>query len=449
MNVTIPSGPRHGTLTVPASKSWAHRILITAALSKNASRIICDGISKDISATMDCLNALGANITAELRDDGCTELFVTPIKVTVDHSDSTALYAHLFCKESGSTLRFLIPVVGALGKDAVFHMEGRLSERPIDALTDVLKEHGMSFMQDGKYLYCRGKLTAGHFSIPGNISSQYISGLLLACPLLDDESDIEITGPIESGDYINMTVRALTDAGADLTRNENTYHIVPKGRLSVTGDLIVEKDWSSAAFPLCMGAFSKDGITVKGLNTDSIQGDKEILNILKGFGADISVTYDRIGNINDHVPGQQNDGSDKNTSGNRLCTITVKKGCLKGQTIDASRIPDLVPVISVVAAGALGETRIIHAERLRLKESDRLFTTASMLKSLGADIEETEDGLIIKGKESLTGGTTEAFNDHRIAMSAAVAAGISTGPVTVLGAECTDKSFPGFWDELL
>ena len=432
MNVTIPSGPRHGTLTVPASKSWAHRILITAALSAEKSRIICDGISKDITATMDCLNALGANITSELRDDGCTELLVTPIKVTVDHSDSTALYAPLLCKESGSTLRFLIPVVGALGKDAVFHMEGRLSERPIDALTDVLKKHGMSFMQDGKYLYCRGKLTAGHFSIPGNISSQYISGLLMATPLLDSASDIEITGNIESGDYINMTAHAVRTAGVELTQNENIYHIEPKGRFSVSGDLIVEKDWSSAAFPLCMGAFSKEGITVTGLNTDSIQGDKEILNILKGFGADISITRE-----------QESDVS------NGLSSVTVKRGILKGQTIDASRIPDLVPVISVVAAGALGETRIIHAERLRIKESDRLFTTATMLKNLGADIEETEDGLIIKGKATLNGGTTEAFNDHRIAMSAAVAAGISASPVTVLGAECTDKSFPGFWDKLL
>ena len=432
MNVTIPSGPRHGTLTVPASKSWAHRILITAALSAKNSRIICDGISKDITATMDCLNALGANITSELRDDGCTELLVTPIKITVDHSDSTAMYAPLLCKESGSTLRFLIPVVGALGKDAVFHMEGRLSERPIDALTDVLKKHGMSFMQDGKYLYCRGKLTAGHFSIPGNISSQYISGLLMATPLLDSASDIEITGNIESGDYINMTAHAVRTAGVDLIQNENIYHIEPKGKLSVSGDLIVEKDWSSAAFPLCMGAFSKEGITVTGLNTDSIQGDKEILNILKDFGAEISITREQ--------------GSDVS---NGLISVTVKRGILKGQTIDASRIPDLVPVISVVAAGALGETRIIHAERLRIKESDRLFTTATMLKNLGADIEETEDGLIIKGKETLNGGTTEAFNDHRIAMSAAVAAGISVTPVTVLGAECTDKSFPGFWDELL
>ena len=432
MNVTIPSGPRHGTLTVPASKSWAHRILITAALSAKNSRIICDGISKDITATMDCLNALGANITSELRDDGCTELLVTPIKITVDHSDSTAMYAPLLCKESGSTLRFLIPVVGALGKDAVFHMEGRLSERPIDALTDVLKKHGMSFMQDGKYLYCRGKLTAGHFSIPGNISSQYISGLLMATPLLDSASDIEITGNIESGDYINMTAHAVRTAGVELTQNENIYHIKPKGKLSVSGDLIVEKDWSSAAFPLCMGAFSKEGITVTGLNTDSIQGDKEILNILKDFGAEISITREQ--------------GSDVS---NGLISVTVKRGILKGQTIDASRIPDLVPVISVVAAGALGETRIIHAERLRIKESDRLFTTATMLKNLGADIEETEDGLIIKGKETLNGGTTEAFNDHRIAMSAAVAAGISVTPVTVLGAECTDKSFPGFWDELL
>ena len=449
MNVTIPSGPRHGTLTVPASKSWAHRILITAALSAKNSRIICDGISKDITATMDCLNALGANITAKLRDDGCTELLVTPIKITVDHSDSTALYAPLLCKESGSTLRFLIPVVGALGKDAVFHMEGRLSERPIDALTDVLKEHGMSFMQDGKYLYCRGKLTAGHFSIPGNISSQYISGLLMATPLLDSASDIEITGNIESGDYINMTAHAVRTAGVELTQNENIYHIEPKGRFSVSGDLIVEKDWSSAAFPLCMGAFSKEGITVTGLNTDSIQGDKEILNILKGFGADISTTREQGCDAPENAILQPDGMLYKPSAENGLCSITVKRGSLKGQTIDASRIPDLVPVISVVAAGALGETRIIHAERLRIKESDRLFTTATMLKNLGADIEETEDGLIIKGKETLTGGTTEAFNDHRIAMSAAVAAGISTGPVTVLGAECTDKSFPGFWEELL
>ena len=169
--------------------------------------------------------------------------------------------------------------------------------------------------------------------------------------------------------------------------------------------MIVEKDWSSAAFPLCMGAFSEEGMTVTGLNPDSIQGDKEIVKILENFGAEILVS------VSDEMKG-------------KLSAITVKKGSLKGQIIDASRIPDLVPVISVVAAGALGETRIIHAERLRIKESDRLATTTAMLKALGADIEETEDGLLIHGKKELSGGTADSFNDHRIAMSAAVAAGI-------------------------
>nr|MCR4993430.1 3-phosphoshikimate 1-carboxyvinyltransferase [Lachnospiraceae bacterium] len=209
-------------------------------------------------------------------------------------------------------------------------------------------------------------------------------------------------------------------AGIKIKKEENIYHIEGDQCYNVTGTRIVEKDWSSAAFPLCMGAFSEKGMTVPGLNLSSIQGDKEILNILKGFGAEVS----------------------------EGCSVTVKKGTLKGQIIDASRIPDLVPVISAVAAGAKGETRIIHAERLRLKESDRIATTVSMLRSLGADAEETADGILIRGKDRLPGGTVDSFNDHRIAMSAAVAAGICLSDVTVLGAECTDKSFPGFWEEL-
>jgi 3-phosphoshikimate 1-carboxyvinyltransferase len=187
-----------------------------------------------------------------------------------------------------------------------------------------------------------------------------------------------------------------------------------------------------------MGAFSEEGVTVPGLNTSSIQGDKEIIRILAGFGAEVTeeTSSDTTGTLN-------------NDASCGLRSVTVKKGTLKGQEIDASRIPDLVPVISVVAAGALGETRIIHAERLRLKESDRIATTVSMLRSLGADAEETEDGILIKGKGQLAGGTVDPFNDHRIAMSAAVAAGICETDVTVTGAECTDKSFPGFWDQMI
>ena len=420
MNKTISHGPKNGIFEVPSSKSQAHRMLITAALSKSAGKLIVNGISKDISATIKCLNAMGADIRITENGSGSSEISIRPIIKTDDRSGMSAMYKPLPCGESGSTLRFLIPIAGALGIDVVFHMEGRLSERPLGALTDALSAHGMSFMQDGKYLYCRGSLTSGTFTIPGNISSQYISGLIMALPLLKGDSVINITGSIESGDYIAMTVAAVESAGIKIKKEENIYHIEGDQCYNVTGTRIVEKDWSSAAFPLCMGAFSEKGMTVPGLNLSSIQGDKEILNILKGFGAEVS--------------GE--------------CSVTVKKGTLKGQVIDASRIPDLVPVISAVAAGAKGETRIIHAERLRLKESDRIATTVSMLRSLGADAEETADGILIRGKDRLPGGTVDSFNDHRIAMSAAVAAGICEGDVSVTGAECTDKSFPGFWEEL-
>lgn len=420
MNKTISHGPKSGIFEVPSSKSQAHRMLITAALSKSAGKLIVNGISKDISATIKCLNAMGADIRITENGSGSSEISVRPIIKTDDRSGMSAMYKPLPCGESGSTLRFLIPIAGALGIDVVFHMEGRLSERPLGALTDTLSAHGMSFMQDGKYLYCRGALTSGTFTIPGNISSQYISGLIMALPLLKGDSVINITGSIESGDYIAMTVAAVESAGIKIKKEENIYHIEGDQCYNVTGTRIVEKDWSSAAFPLCMGAFSEKGMTVPGLNLSSIQGDKEIPNILKGFGAEVS-------------------GG---------CSVTVKKGTLKGQIIDASRIPDLVPVISAVAAGAKGETRIIHAERLRLKESDRIATTVSMLRSLGADAEETADGILIRGKDRLPGGTVDSFNDHRIAMSAAVAAGICEGDVSVTGAECTDKSFPGFWEEL-
>jgi 3-phosphoshikimate 1-carboxyvinyltransferase len=229
-----------------------------------------------------------------------------------------------------------------------------------------------------------------------------------------------------------MTVKAVEEAGISFDRQGYTFKISGNQEYRAAEKLIVEKDWSSAAFPLCMGAFSEEGVKVTGLNMDSVQGDKEIVKILEGFGANVSVS------IPESVSGNSEQSG-------KLATVTVRKGSLKGQVIDASRIPDLVPVISVVAAGAEGETRIIHAERLRIKESDRLATTTAMLKALGADIEETEDGLHIKGKTELTGGTVESFNDHRIAMSAAVAADICRSEVTVNGAECTDKSFPGFW----
>lgn len=409
---TVKAGERSGRVAIPASKSWAHRLLIVAALSSQKSVIVCDGASEDIDATAECLKALGAGITADGK-----QLTVTPIDELPDYNYGVVLP----CKESGSTLRFLTPVVGALGVSASFYMEGRLPFRPMDVLYDCLSEHGMKFEKVGSILNVSGHLEPGRYLVPGNISSQYISGLLMALPLLDGESTLEIIGNIESVDYIRMTEAALKMAGYDINSQGNIYEIKPVGRFGMPAECRVESDWSSASFFLAMGALSKNGITVKGMNPDSAQGDKEITNVLQSFGA--SVCW------NDR-------------------DVTVKADSLKGINVDASQIPDLVPVIATVAALAEGKTYIYNAERLKLKESDRLKTTESMLKSLGADVTATDDGLVIYGKNMLSGGACESYNDHRIAMSAAVAALRCRQDVVIDGAECTAKSFASFWDRI-
>lgn len=407
---TVLPGARSGHVKIPASKSQAHRILICAALSRGETDIVCDGISNDISATIGCMRALGAEI--EKRETG---LHVRPVTGT-----ETGV-CHMPCGESGSTLRFLLPVVGALGARAVFHMEGRLPERPLDPLDRELERHGMTITKNGALLECSGQLHGGEFTLPGNISSQYISGLLMALPLLRDDSVLHVLEPVESKDYIAMTEDVLSLSGIHFKKSGNDYIISGCQRYAFPEKLRVEGDYSSAAFFLCMGALSNRGVTVSGLDPSSSQGDRRIIPILSQFGAFVSVN-----------------GED----------VSVRRGELHGITIDASMIPDLIPVLSVVAAAAQGETRVINAGRLRLKESDRLNTTSRMLGALGADVTETEDGLIIRGKPSLAGGSADSFGDHRIAMSAAAAAGVCTGPVTVAGAECTAKSYPGFWDDL-
>lgn len=409
----VKAGERSGLVTVPASKSWAHRLLIAASLSRDPSVIICDGSSADIDATADCLRAMGAGI------DVCKER-ISVVPINRNHINNDCGEVRLCCRESGSTLRFLVPVVGALGLNAVFVMEGRLPQRPMDAYFDCLSEHGMKFNKEDNLLHISGQLNPGKYSIPGNISSQYISGLLLALPLLNKESTLEITGSVESADYIRMTESALKAAGYEAVLRNNTYTIGSANLYNMPGECRVESDWSSASFFLSMGALSQGGINVCGMNPDSAQGDRRILDILKEFGADISVSKD---------------------------CIKVKYGHLKGIRLDASQIPDLVPVIASVASLAEGETVIYNAERLKLKESDRLATTESMLRALGGDVTKTDDGLIIRGQRELEGGECESYNDHRIAMAAAVAALRCKKDVTVKGAECTAKSFGSFWDK--
>ncbi len=411
MNISIAPGERSGRVKIPASKSQAHRLLICAALGEKETLIECDGLSADIRSTAQCLNALGADIRSSADE---SSLSVRPLEEVPEG------LCHLPCGESGSTLRFLLPVCGALGAQAVFHMEGRLPQRPLAPLDAQLKAHGMELRQEGQLLCCSGKLEAGDYELPGNVSSQYISGLLMALPLVEGDSRLTVTGSIESAAYITMTEDALGLSNIAFTKENNSYSIPGAQRCRLPGSLRVEGDFSNAAFFLSMGALSPEGIEVTGLNPASHQGDKAGVDILRAFGAEI----------------RELEGG-----------YFVRRCKLRGLTIDAKPIPDLIPVLSVVAALAEGETRIVNAGRLRLKESDRLASTAALIRSLGGEAEELEEGLVIQGKPRLSGGSVDSWGDHRIAMAAATAACGCTSPVELSGAQAVNKSYPRFWED--
>ena len=332
MNQTVSPGPRTGSVRIPASKSQAHRLLICAALGAQPVALRCDGVSADIAATARCLYALGSDIT----DDGAGTLRIDPI------AGEMSAHADLFCGESGSTLRFLLPVVGALGADVTFHMEGRLPKRPLSPLDAVLTAHGMTIRRDGALLHAGGRLRPGAYALPGDVSSQYISGLLMALPRLPGESTLAVTGRLESAGYIAMTEDALRLSGIRLQKRERTYTISGGQTARLPARCHVEGDWSNAAFFLCMGALSPAGVTVTGLASDSSQGDRAVLDVLRRFGADVRETQD---------------------------AVTVRRGALRGVTIDAAPIPDLIPVLSVVAALADGQTQIVNAARLRTQDA--------------------------------------------------------------------------------
>ena len=278
----------------------------------------------------------------------------------------------------------------------------------------------MTIRQNHDLLYCGGRLRPGEFSLPGDVSSQYISGLLMALPLLNEGSALTVTGGLESAAYVTMTEDTLRRGGVSLRKTGGTWHIPGGQRLRFPDRLTAEGDWSNAAFFLCMGALSPEGVTVHGLDLASSQGDRAVLNILAAMGARVSTE----------------NGS-----------VTVRRGELKGVAIDAGPIPDLIPVLCVTAAGAEGDTQIFNAGRLRLKESDRLRTTAQLLTALGGSVEEQPNGLLIHGTGRLRGGIADSYGDHRIAMSAAVASCLCESPVTVQGMACVSKSYPHFWED--
>lgn len=404
-NVTFSPFTPRGTVEAPPSKSDVHRAIICAALSRGVCRIAPVALSNDIKATIACAEALGAKTQLENNT------------LTVD---GTALFrektAALDCGESGSTLRFFIPVAAFGGVTATFTGSGRLPERPIGILTDALPKAGVRCETAGGLpLTVSGQLKSGRFELPGNVSSQFITGLLFVLPLLDGDSDIVLTSPIQSAGYINMTIRTMAQFGVEVGIADNGWHIRGRQRY-VPGDYKTDGDWSQAAFFLVSAAIGGE-VTVTNANIDSAQGDRRIAGLLREFGAQLD---------------------------QRGSAITVKAAPMRAIEINAAQIPDLVPVLAVCAAFAEGTTRIYNAERLRIKESDRLKTTAALINALGGAVRELPDGLEITGG-SLSGGSADGCNDHRIVMAAAVCAAGCRGDITCSDAWSINKSYPDFY----
>lgn len=383
MDITIHPRKLRGDITIIPSKSQAHRLLICSAFADKPTQLRCPETNRDIEATVDCLKALGADIRH--TESGYTVFPVaSPPKTAV-----------LNCCESGSTLRFMLPIAGALGVDALFQMEGRLPHRPLSPLWEEMERMGCHLSRPTENtIRCTGKLNPGEYTIDGGVSSQYITGLLLALSLLDSPSTLAIVGKIESKPYIELTKNAIRLFGADPDEPGTKPFHSP-------GYITVEGDWSNGAF-FVAAAMLESELTINGLNTASAQGDRAVVDMI-------------------HL---------------------LRNGPAK---ISAADIPDLVPILSVVAAANHGAV-FTDIQRLRLKESDRVATVMDMIRRLGGSADATQDTLYIRGT-GLTGGMVDAHNDHRIAMAAAIAATVCTQPVTILGAECVTKSYPRFWEE--
>lgn len=418
MIARITPAPLSGTVPAIASKSVAHRLIIAAALADRPTHVLCNTTCDDIEATAGCLEALGARVEAVA--DG---FMVTPVAAESDRPHAPTLD----CKESGSTFRFMLPVACALESEAIFTGAERLGQRPITALTDELFAAGCDFDGIGGFpLRTHGRMRPGRFQLPGDVSSQFISGIMLAAPIFGHLTEILVTGRIESKPYVNLTIQALKSFGVRIETErialadgaQGTLFTVPDVVYRSPGTVQVEGDWSNAAFWLCAGAMGSSPVCVDGLSLTSAQGDRNILAALSRFGAGVRRSTD---------------------------AATIQPDKLVGFEMSAQDIPDLVPIVAAVAALADGTTIIRDCKRLRMKESDRVATVTETLSRLGADISIDEDSIVMRGKPQLEGGEVDAHNDHRIAMMAAIAATRCAGEVTIHGAEAVNKSYPLFF----
>ena len=384
MDLTIYPQKLRGTISAIPSKSAAHRHLICAAFADSPTTICCTSTSRDIETTVACLRSLGAKISR-------TAIGYTVVPITQPNT-----HAVLRCGECAATLRFLLPIVGALGIDAELIMGPRLSQRPLKPLLEAMGSMGCNIQQiSPTVIRCQGQLHCGNYAIPGNVSSQFITGLIFACVLLEGESTITICGRLESSPYLDMTLSALSHYGVNISfPNVNgTKLISPKEQL-------IEGDWSNSGFYFAANSLGSD-VEVTGLQPDSIQGDRAISSVLEKLDS--------------------------------------------GNAIEVSDIPDLAPILAVVAAAKKGA--IFHnISRLRTKESDRVASVLSMLHALGIHATADADTMTIHPGIFHT-GTVDSFSDHRIAMAAAIAATCADGPVTIRNAHCVEKSYPDFWED--
>ena len=385
MDITIKPEKLSGIVNAIPSKSQTHRLLICSAFADAPTTLLCPEINDDIQATAGCLNALGASI--QRTDLG---YYINPVRKIPEK-------AILDCKESGATLRFLLPIAAAFGVDTTIHMSGRLPSRPLSPLWEEMERMGCRLSRPTETtIRCEGKLLAGSYYIDGSISSQFITGLLFAAALMKSPCQVHVTGTLESRPYVDMTQQAMRLFGVD----SSNFRFSGTQSFTSPKEITVEGDWSNSAFFLAARTLGS-AVTVTNIHTNSKQGDRIIADLLP--------------QLQSH------------------CTINV------------SDIPDLVPIMAVVAAA--GNGAVFHGiHRLRLKESDRVKSVIEMIEALGGKAEADHNTLTVYGT-GLTGGTVDSANDHRIAMSAAIASTVCTGPVTILGAQCVSKSYPMFWEE--
>lgn len=418
-----------GQVKVPSSKSIGHRLLICAALASGKSQVEGLNLSKDIIATMKALTALGAEFV-QVNIEGKEVYLIQGIGDRRENDfdgepvDKTMNAPLINCGESGSTLRFLIPVGLAVKNYLIFTGEGRLVERPIDEYFSVFEENDIKFNYAGRLpIELRGSLKSGKYTLSGRVSSQYTTGMLLASPMLGGGTEIQILGEMESKGYIDLTIDAMSKFGVSVQRQGYENFVIDQPKGYCPSRVQVEGDYSQGAFWIVAGLLGRQALEISGLNPESSQGDAVVLEIVKKMGGKLL------------WKGQ---------------TLMVYPSDTTGIVIDAAQCPDLIPIMCVLGTQSEGETRVVNGGRLRVKESDRIRSTVTELSKMGADIVETEDGMIIKGKTALKGGCTiDSWNDHRIVMSASIAATICEGSISIVGYEAVQKSYPDFFKDFV